>query len=183
MHLALWFTSPSGLKKIQVKSTERCIPDITGCLAPRTKELVKSRTIEAHVAQTLGCALRGPLSRMLHLLMEVQLMPRSTEQGRRGGHPAGGDLLIAVTVKRSRRSYFWQRAQGQECGKRKTVWGESILKFYIIYLFFSFRKAQTKQSATVQKYLVLQKKSFLNGVKSFHKRTTFTSPIPWKLFY
>ena len=31
--------------------------------------------------------------------MEMQVKPLSTGQGHCGGHPAGGNLLIAVTVK------------------------------------------------------------------------------------
>lgn len=44
-------------------------------------------------------ALRVPLSSLPQLLMGMQVKPPSTDQGHCGGHPAGGNLLIAVTAK------------------------------------------------------------------------------------
>lgn len=61
MCFALWLISPSNLKKkhklnsFWIKSVKRCIPATTERLVPRTKELIKSKTLEAHADQTSGC--------------------------------------------------------------------------------------------------------------------------------
>lgn len=131
MHLALWFTPPDSLQKpkphsLWIKSTKSHIPATAGQLVPGTKELVKSKTLEErqlkHQVVVLGVAPPHTLrSGLPQLPVEKQVKPPSRAQGRRGGLPAGGNLLTAVTAGASGRSHLWKRAPGPDRGKRKTV--------------------------------------------------------------